>query len=280
MTESPATPPRRPLDPRWFQIGALSSLLSWGLLGLDFDLSAAQALVTVAIALATQAVGDRLSSRKIELKSAAITSLSLCLLLRTDHLALAALGAFLAIASKYLIRIGGKHVFNPANFALAALVLTTDKVWLSAGQWGATAFLGFLVVCLGLLVVQRAARADVSLAFLAAYTGLLFGRALWLGDPWTIPFHQLQSGALLLFTFFMISDPKTTPSSRAGRFLFALAVAFGTVLVQFELFRPNGLILSLVAASLATPLLDRLLPGPRYAWEHPRSGPLPERSFA
>ncbi|HEX4955407.1 MAG TPA: RnfABCDGE type electron transport complex subunit D [Thermoanaerobaculia bacterium] len=280
MTESPAQTARRPLDPRWFQIGALSSLLGWGLLGLDFDLGGPQALVTVVTALGTQALGDRLAGRKIELKSAAITGLSLCLLLRTDHLALAALGALLAIASKFLIRLGGKHVFNPANFALAALVLTTDAVWVSAGQWGATAFLGFLVVCLGLLVVQRAARADVSLTFLAAYSGLLFGRAVWLGDPLTIPLHQLQSGALLLFTFFMISDPKTTPSSRAGRLLFALAVAFGTVLVQFELFRPNGLILSLVAASLATPLLDRLLPGPRYAWEHPRPGPLPERSFA
>jgi len=54
-------------------------------------------------------------------------------------------------------------------------------------------------------------RSDVSCAFIVSYAALLFGRAYWLGDPWSIPLKQLQSGALLLFTFFMISDPKTTP---------------------------------------------------------------------
>jgi len=43
----------------------------------------------------------------------------------------------------------------------------------------------------------------------------VIGRSLYVGEPLTIPFHRLESGALLLFTFFMISDPKTTPDSRA-----------------------------------------------------------------
>jgi Na+-translocating ferredoxin:NAD+ oxidoreductase RnfD subunit len=111
----------------------------------------------------------------------------------------------------------------------------------------------------------------VTLAFLAAWTALLCGRAAWLGDPWSIPLHQLQSGALLLFSFFMISDPKTTPDSRAGRLLFALLVAAGAYYVQFKLFRPNGLLWSLAALSPLVPLLDRVLPGPRYEWSRPRS---------
>ena len=81
-----------------------------------------------------------------------------------------------------------------------------------------------------------------------------------------IPIHRLQSGAILLFTFFMISDPKTTPDSRAGRVLFAALVAVGGWYVQFRLFRTNGLLWSLAAFSLAVPLIDRLLPGARYAW--------------
>src|SRR5262245_35218294 len=81
-----------------------------------------------------------------------------------------------------------------------------------------------------------------------------------------IPLHRLESGALLLFTFFMISDPKTTPDSRAGRILFAALVAFGAWYVQFRLFRTNGLLWSLAAFSIIVPLIDWLLPGTRYEW--------------
>jgi Na+-translocating ferredoxin:NAD+ oxidoreductase RnfD subunit len=71
---------------------------------------------------------------------------------------------------------------------------------------------------------------------------ILFRRAIWLGDPLAIPLHQLQNGAFLIFSFYMISDPKTTPNSRAGRVLFALLVAAGAGFVQFELYRTNGLL--------------------------------------
>ena len=110
------------------------------------------------------------------------------------------------------------------------------------------------------------ARSDVTYAFLSFYLAILFGRALWLGQPMAIPLHQLASGAFLLFTFFMISDPKTTPDTRAGRILFALLVALGAGFVQFVLYRPNGLILSLAFLSPLVPLLDRVLPGARYVW--------------
>ena len=91
----------------------------------------------------------------------------------------------------------------------------------------------------------------------------------------TIPLHRLQSGALLLFTFFMISDPKTTPDSRAGRVLFAALVAFGAWYIQFRLFRTNGLLWSLAACSTIVPIIDRLLPGARYAWAPSRATSTP-----
>src|SRR3954452_21717031 len=86
-----------------------------------------------------------------------------------------------------------------------------------------------------------------------------------------IPLHRLQTGALLLFSFFMISDPKTTPDSRTGRVLFAALVAFAAWYVQFRLFRTNGLLWSLAASSMLVPIIDRLVPGARYAWHTPRS---------
>jgi len=255
------------IDPRLYQIAVLASLLTGGMVWLGFDLPPSQVFVTVSVALLVQVVMSRLAGRaETGWTSALISALSLCLLLRTQDLRLAASAAVLAIASKFTLRIGRKHVFNPTNFALVALLATTGRAWVSPGQWGDAAFFGFLLACAGLLVATRASRADVSLAFLACYAGLIAARAAWLGDPMQIPLHRLQNGSLLLFAFFMISDPKTTPDSRAARFLFAGLVALGACYVHFVLFRTNGLLWSLAACSPLVPVLDRLLPGPRYAW--------------
>ncbi len=170
------------------------------------------------------------------------------------------LAAAIAIFSKFIVRWRGKHIFNPTNVALAALLFAGDgDVWLSSGQWGSFAFFAFLMICAGNLVVWRAARSDVAIAFLLCHASLLFARSAWLGEPMTIPLHRLESGALLLFAFFMISDPKTTPDSRAGRVLFALLVSMGAYYVQFKLFRQNGLVLSLAVCSLLVPA-DRSYP--------------------
>jgi hypothetical protein len=160
-------------------------------------------------------------------------------------------------------------VFNPTNFGLVAMLLVSGQVWVSPGQWGNAAVFAFLMACLGSLVVNRASRSDVTLAFLAVYGALVVGRSLWLGEPISIPVHRLENGALVLFAFFMISDPKTTPDSRAARLLFAAIVACGAAYVQFRLFRTNGLLWSLAGAAPLVPLLDRWLPAPRYHWNQP-----------
>ena len=252
-------------------------------LGLDFEVRPGIAAVILGVALGVQALADRWGGRPFEPKSALISALSLCLLLRTPSPALAAAAAAISIGSKPLIRIGGKHVFNPSNLGLVIVVLASERAWVSPGQWGNAALLAFAFVCLGSVVVRRAARSDVTWAFLAFWVAALFWRAAWLGDPWAIPLHQLASGSLLLFAFFMISDPKTTPDSRAGRILFALLVALGAGFVHFVLFRPNGLLYALAFLSPLVPVLDRLLPGVRYAWRRPAAVPLvarPERSYA
>ena len=261
-------------DPRLYQIAVLSCLLVYGVFGLDFEVSLLQAAVLLGTALLTQAVCTRLwHLPAFDPRSALISGLSLCLLLRTGSLLLAFVAAVVTIASKFVLRWRGKHVFNPTNFGIVALLLLSDRVWVSPGQWGNVAFFAFLMACLGGLVVHRAARSDVTFAFLGSYLAVLFGRALWLGQPMAIPLHQLESGAFLLFTFFMISDPKTTPDTRAGRILFALLVALGAGFVHFVLYRPNGLLLSLAFLSPLVPLLDRLLPGTRYAWHRAPAPP-------
>lgn len=260
-------------DPRVFQIATLSALLGWGLFALDLEVRPPVAAAVLAAALATQWIASRLLGLpRFDPKSALISALSLTLLLRTASPALAALAAVLAIGSKFVIRLpaaaGGppKHVYNPTNFGIAAVLLATDRAWVSPGQWGAAALAAFAVACAGMVVVRRAERSDVTWAFLAAYGAVVLGRALWLGDPLAIPLHQVSSGGFLIFAFFMISDPKTTPDSRAGRILFAVLVALGAGYVHFVLFRPNGLIWSLAALAPLVPVLDRVLPGRRYRW--------------
>ena len=280
-------PAPRALDPRDLQIAALASLLAWGQWQLGFAVPPVGIAVTLGAALLTQAIASRVTrlpapaapvwgvSLPFEPRSALISALSLCLLLRSAAPQWNALAAIVAIGSKFLVRAGGKHVLKPTNGAIVILLAIGAPVWVSAGQWGQTALLAVIVAGAGLIVVTRAARADVTLAFLAAWGAVLFGRAAWLGQPWAAPQHQLANGATMLFAFFMISDPRSTPDSRAGRIVLAMLVAVGAGAVQFLLYRTNGLLWSLSVCTLAVPLIDKWLPGSRYQWSRAASGTLP-----
>ncbi|MCH9646834.1 MAG: DUF2330 domain-containing protein [Deltaproteobacteria bacterium] len=254
-------------DPRIYQITILGSLLVYGLTVLDFGVSLLGAATLLSAALTAQAVFSRwFRLPRFDPRSPLISGLSLCLLLRTNSLAVAVGAAFLAIGSKFLLRRNDKHIFNPTAFGLAASLLIFDQAWMSPGQWGHAAFFAFLAAGFGCLVIHRARRSDVTYAFLAATLLIALGRALWLGDPWTIPLHQLQNGAVLIFAFFMISDPKTTPDSRPGRILYAALVATVAATLQFRFHQPNSPLWALVASAPLVPLLDHWLPGHRYRW--------------
>ena len=257
-------------DPRPYQIAVLSGLLLYGLFVLRFDVTVPRVAVTLGAGLAAQALWTRLARLpRFDSSSALISALSLCLLLRTSSLAVAALASCLAVSSKFLVRWRGKHVFNPSNLALVVLLALPVRAWVSPGQWGSLATFAFLLACAGGLVVHRALRSDVTYAFLAAYAGLLAWRAITLGDPWSIPLHQMESGALVLFAFFMISDPRTTPDSRLGRFIFALSVALlGHYLTFFMQMRP-ALYVALIALSPLILVIDKILPAARFAWNRP-----------
>ena len=261
-------------DPRWYQVFVLSLLLGFGILALDFGILWQNAVAIFVMAQVTQFLASRLIARiPYDPLSALITSYSLTLLLRTDVIAVAMLAAVIAIGSKFLVRVRGKHVFNPANVALVALMLLSERAWISSGQWGSATIGALALACLGMLVLTRARRAETTLAFIAGYGGLLFGRALWLGDPLAIPIHQVQNGALLIFAFFMISDPKTSPNAPLGRILYGLLVATVAYVIQFVLYEPNAPILALIMCAPIVPLIDFMLGGRSYRWKQPAAEP-------
>jgi Na+-transporting NADH:ubiquinone oxidoreductase subunit NqrB len=254
-------------DPRALQIAVLGALLGCGALLRDFAIRPEQCALAFTAAVATQLAGDRfVASRRASLLSPLITALSLSLLLRADNCSAHPLAAFVAVGAKFVLRVRGKHVFNPGNLGIIFALVALPGTWVSPGQWGDDFALAGWFVALGGLVVHRARRADVTAAFLVFHCGALGLRVLWLGQRAAVWLHQLQSGALLLFTFFMISDPKTTPNSRLGRIVFGALVAYGAWYVQFRLFRTNGLLWSLAACATAVPLIDLLLPGSLYRW--------------
>ncbi len=258
-------------DPRYYQIAVLSSLVIFGVVGLDFGIRWSNAILIVASALSVQYLGTKLTKlTRFDPLSPLITSLSLTLLFRTDMAAVAMLAACMAIGSKFLIRVNGKHVFNPANFAIVTLMLASNHAWISSGQWGNAAIGAFALACLGFIVLTRARRSETTITFLIAYATLMFGRALWLGDPLSIPLHQMQNGALLIFAFFMISDPKTTPDARIGRVIYAAFVASVAYLIQFVLYEPSAPVLALIVCAPVVPAVDALFRGQNYRWDQPK----------
>src|SRR5262249_52428404 len=168
-------------------------------------------------------------------------------------------------------------IWNPAGFAIVVLLFTAKShVWISPGAWGSTVWLAALLCFFAILVLGAARRSDIAIFFFGTHAALLAARALWLGDPLAIPLHQLQSGSLLIFTFFMISDPRTSPDSRLGRFIFAASVALVAHYMAFFMQMRPALYVALIALSPFILLIDRILPAQRFKWSNRLPAPAPQ----
>jgi Na+-transporting NADH:ubiquinone oxidoreductase subunit NqrB len=260
-------------DARHYQIAALATLVIFNFGWIDFGARPLNSAFALIGALVTQVLCSRFAGIPLDLRSPLITGLSLSLLLRADEPWIHLIAGVIAIGSKFVLRIDGKHIWNPAGFAIVALLFTAKShVWISPGSWGSTAWLAALLVFFAILVLGAARRSDIAIFFLGTHAALLFARALWLGDPLAIPAHQLQSGSLLIFTFFMISDPRTSPDSRLGRFIFAGSVALAAHYMAFFMQMRPALYIALIALAPFVILIDRFLPAQRFAWT---GAPLP-----
>jgi enediyne biosynthesis protein E5 len=255
-------------DPRIFQILFLGILLAAGAWFRDFSLSIAQIILTFTAAVAMQHLSFAMRPDKPRsYRSAIITGLSLTLLLRADNLWVHPIAACVAILSKSFIRPRGKHLFNPATFGIIFAMLMLPGAWVSPGQWGQDVALAGWMVALGAFVATRARRADISWSFLACYVGALATRIAYLGQHWAVLEHQLANGALLLFAFFMISDPMTSPNHPRARAMHAAIVAAIAFIWQFGFYAHNGMLWALFVAAPMVPMWDALLPASQYQWK-------------
>ena len=275
-------------DARITQIIFLGLFLSLGVCTRDWTIHSDSILVIMASCLVTQwllssvaqytKLGDWydfdrrklnvLRSPKIltALRSAVITGLGLCLLLRSNSYQTMMLASFLAISSKFLFRHHQKHFFNPANFGIIAAITFTSDAWVSPGQWGADWWYLLLFLGLGGVVLKQVGRWDTSIAFLLAYGGLEAVRNLWLGWSWDVWQHQFASGSLLLFALFMLTDPRSIPNSHSGRLIWSSAIALCTFVLQHYFYLSTAIFWSLFIISPLTVILDLVWAAPRFNW--------------
>ncbi len=266
----------RAIDPRWWQIAALSAFTGYALVLLRAAISPWVALLFMCGCVGAEWAFARWRASRFDFRSPLITALSLTLLLRVEGssagLALALLAALLAIGSKHLLRIRGKQVFNPSNIAIVLLTCSTSLAWVSPGTWGHAAMQVGLIAGIGMLITARATRLDLALTFLVLWATALLLRAQWLGDSLVIPLRQLCDGTLLIFSFFMITDPRATPDHRFSRALFAVVLVAVAYVLRFHFYQPDALLWALACASPLAPVLDRLLPAQRFHWRGAAAG--------
>jgi Na+-transporting NADH:ubiquinone oxidoreductase subunit NqrB len=253
-------------DVRLLQIFLMGTLLGIGVFFRDFSIHPFQIALTFLSGILTQVIWMRILKIDISFLSTVISCFGMSLLIRSDSFWVHPLIAFLVISSKYTIRIRGKHLFNPAMLGVILGINLFPGTWISPGQWGYELTVGIWVLVFGFIVSGRARISEISYAFLFFYFSFLSYRILKFDYRWDVLFHQLQNGALILFTFFMITDPKTIPDHRAGRILHALLVAMIAYAWAFQFYKTNNLIWALFLTTPIVPLWDLIFKAEKYTW--------------
>jgi hypothetical protein len=228
----------------WVQLPKLSDLripvafmlflyLALGVTILGFNRSPTQILVVVSTAcLLDMLFAWLLKREKLFPFSGLITGLGLSILVNTAHgLLLPMIPVFFAIASKHLITVNGRHVFNPTLFGLVVGIVVSEGMISPspAYQWGGhIAVVAFIVTAAVLLFAFKIKRNTLILSFMFFY-GINVAIRAWLTQHHVpaeaIILGTITSPAFYLFTFFMLPDPGTSPQSKWGQVFMAFFIA-------------------------------------------------------
>jgi enediyne biosynthesis protein E5 len=227
----PAPPPRAlwksVLDSRFTPPVFITLILLVGNLSFGILESYQKTLLAIVTSITGEMILGRIFLRKWpHPASAYITGISVGILLRSPAYWTYALCAALSITSKYALRFRGRHIWNPSNFGICAMLfLASDAVAGLSIQWGNN-FASLIVIwVLGSLILWRARRFHITLVYVGSFIALSLVRAHITGDPWQSEVSPITGPMYQLFIFFMITDPKTTVRSRTGQCIVAFAIA-------------------------------------------------------
>jgi enediyne biosynthesis protein E5 len=212
----------RYLPPLFITLILLVGQVSFGVLE-----SFSRTLLAIATSMAFELVLTRLVYRKWPvLASAYITGISVGILIRSPEYWPYALTAAIAITSKFVIRWRGRHLWNPSNFAISAmLLLAPEYIATLSIQWGNTIWPMIVVWVLGAFITWRVKRFHITATYVASFVALAGVRTLITGHPFLAEVAPITGPMYQLFIFFMITDPKTTVKSKRGQVLVAFLVA-------------------------------------------------------
>jgi enediyne biosynthesis protein E5 len=225
------------IDPRYL-IASLITLvlvaaqLRYHMLG-SFD----RLVLALAVCMATEGLlswFDR--GRLVNLTSAYISGISLTLLLKPQGGALwpFALGGFLAISSKYVLRYRDNHLWNPTNFAISALLLAApDRISVLSHQFGNDVVTNLVIWIFGLVIAARVGVLHITLTYVASFVLLSSVRAAAFGQPVLPEIAPITGPMYQLFVFFMITDPRTVVRGRWKQIGVAVVIAVMEMLIRF-----------------------------------------------
>ena len=227
----------RRLDPRYLIAFLITLVLVAAQLRYNMFGSYDRLLLALGVCVATEAllsVFDR--GRVANLLSAYISGISLTLLVKPQGGALwpFALGGFLAISSKYVLRYRDNHLWNPTNFAVTALLLLApDRVSVLSHQFGNDVITNMVIWGFGLIIAARVGVLHITLTYVASFLLLNSLRASVLGLPVLPEIAPITGPMYQLFIFFMITDPRTIVRGRRRQIVVTVLIAVMEMLIRF-----------------------------------------------
>ncbi len=201
----------------------LAAHLSFGILE-----SYGRLLTAIAASFITELVLHRLIVGEWRnMSSAYISGISVGILVRSPFFWPYALCSMITIASKYVLRYKGQHLWNPSNFGIVAiLVLAPSSVAALSIQWGNNMWAMLVIWIVGSISIYRLKRFHICFTYVVSFLLFAWIRTWFTGDPLLAEVSPITGPMYQLFVFFMITDPKTTVQSKKGQYLVAFLIAF------------------------------------------------------
>jgi hypothetical protein len=227
---TPAVPAPRAffrLDNRYLAPILVTLVLVIGQISFGFLESWSRTFLAIGTAILIEVVLGRLFFGKWpHLASAYISGISIGMLIRSPEFWPYALCAALSITSKYVLRMDGRHLWNPSNFGIVAMLVLASHVVASLSvQWGNMLLPMVVVWVFGCVIIHRLGRFHITLTYVLSFVAFSLLRAAVTGHPWPAEVAPITGPMYQLYIFFMITDPKTTVRGKRAQCLVVFLVA-------------------------------------------------------
>jgi Na+-translocating ferredoxin:NAD+ oxidoreductase RnfD subunit len=225
------SPENRYLAPMFITCILLAGHLSFGIL----ESYKKTGIAIVASLLTELLLGRSFTGKWPNLASAYITGISVGILVRSPAFWPYAVCAVVSIMSKYVLRVKGRHIWNPSNFGISVLLFLAPETVASLSiQWGNYLLPMMVIWILGSVIIWRVRRFHITGTYVACFIAFAFLRSYITGSPWQSEIAPLTGPMYQLFIFFMITDPKTTVRSKFWQCVVVALVALVEMILRLS----------------------------------------------